>query len=76
MSWNGSWTPPDWSMHEQTRGLIESDVKGKITNDIQEYIELCKKRGMSSHFISGLEVAADIVYFGNKDRRKQEETLF
>jgi hypothetical protein len=75
MSWNGSWTPPDWSQHEQTRGLIESEVKSKMAQDIRDYINLCRERGMSSHFISGLEVAADIAYFGKRTER-QEDRLF
>lgn len=74
--WEGKWNPPDWTTHEQTRSMIESEVRHKIMNEIRDYADMCKAKGMSTYFVSGLEVSASIAAFGKPTDVRQEETLF
>lgn len=73
-----SWIPDvNWATWEQTRSQVESDVKNKISSVISAYATMCRERGMSSYFVSGLEVAADIAARGEQPKPQgQEETLF
>jgi hypothetical protein len=46
-------------------------------NEIRDYADMCKAKGMSTYFVSGLEVSASIAAFGRPvETARQEETLF
>jgi hypothetical protein len=75
---DSSWTPDvNWSTWEQTRGEVEYSVKHKISSEISAYAEHCRAKGLSTYFVSGLEVAANIALNGSQPKPNQdEETLF
>ena len=63
----------DWTKHEQAKNQIEYNVLNKRHEEISAYIEMCIERGMSNYFISGLEVAANMVLFGPPQREESTE---
>ena len=67
----------NWATYGQAKLEIESELRCKISKEISEYAEYCRERGMSTYFISGLELAADMALFSAEERRNQlkEENL-
>lgn len=75
MSDPNTWELP-WSMMSQVRLEIESELRNQISRDIEEYIGICKDRGLSSYFTNGLHVAASIAVNGlPKPEGQMEEML-
>ena len=65
----------DWTSYEQTRTEIESALRCKISQDITNFADMCRERGMNGHFTNALDLAADIALFGPKkinDTTKEE----
>jgi hypothetical protein len=73
MSEKYEWTDVPWSRMSQVRTEIESDIRNKISNEISAYSAFALERGISNYFISGLDVAANIVLFGPPQRERQQE---
>ena len=57
----------DWSRYEQIKTEIESQIRIKIVEEIQDYSQMCIERGISNYFVSGLDVAAHIALVGKKN---------
>jgi hypothetical protein len=69
-----------WSNVEAVRNESEYNTRLQIADDIQAVIDRCADRGMSTHFISGLELARGITLKLTKEHSEYSEldnsTLF
>jgi uncharacterized protein YgfB (UPF0149 family) len=69
-----------WSTSEAIRSESDYNTRLKIADDIQAVIDRCSARGMSTHFISGLELARGITLKLTKEHSEYSEldnsTLF
>lgn len=63
----------DWRARDQARIEQESVLREKIFNDITQYADLARERGLSTYFTSGIEVAAEIALFGRRDPITQDQ---
>jgi hypothetical protein len=63
----------DWRARDQARIEQESVLREKIFNDITQYADLARERGLSTYFTSGVEVAAEIALFGRRDPITQDQ---
>jgi len=66
----------NWATYGQVQLELESALRIKIANDIEEYAEMCRQRGLNGHFTSALDLAADIALMGPCKPEPQEESLF
>jgi hypothetical protein len=66
----------NWATYGQVQLELESALRIKIANDIEEYAEMCRQRGLNGHFTSALDLAADIALMGPRKQEPQEESLF
>jgi len=58
----------NWSERNQSLLEFESSLREKIHNEIAEYADFARQRGLSTYFTSGLDVAAGIALTGaNKE---------
>ena len=48
----------------QVKLEIESELRNKISREIENYSVMCQERGLSTYFTNGLYVAASIVVNG------------
>ena len=51
----------NWSIFSQQKENIEYELRHKISEHIQNNINIASERGLNNHFISGLELANSIV---------------
>jgi hypothetical protein len=57
----------DWSTYNQVKLELTSAQREKTYKEINKVIEQSQERGLNNHFISGLELAANIALFGAED---------
>jgi hypothetical protein len=69
-----------WNTSEAIKSESEYNTRLRIADDIQAVIERCAERGVSTHFISGLELARGITLNLTKGQSEYSEldnsTLF
>jgi hypothetical protein len=63
----------NWKDRNQDLLEFESALREKIFNQITEYSDLARSRGLSTYFTSGLDLAADIALHGQRKRESARE---
>jgi len=48
-------------VHSNDRSMVQAEIQYEICKAIDDFIETCRAKGMSSHFISGLEISKGFV---------------
>jgi len=66
----------NWTQHGQVRAETQYETRHQIGDDVQKVIDRCRERGISQHFIAGLELAQHIAIFGPSQPESSAEHLF
>ena len=62
-----------WSSYETHKIQIESELRWKIAEVIEQKIEQARSRGVTNHFISGMELGLAVVLDLHKEGKASEE---
>jgi hypothetical protein len=62
-----------WSSYDQHRTRIEYETRHKIAEVIEQKIEQARSRGVTNHFISGMELGLAVVLDLHKEGTASEE---
>jgi hypothetical protein len=71
-----SYQQTNWTQLGQVRAEAQYETRHLIGEDIQKIIDRCRERGISQHFIAGLELAQHTAVFGPTTPEHTSETLF
>ena len=62
-----------WSSYDQHRTRIEYETRHKIAEVIEQQIQQARSRGVTNHFIAGMELGLAVVLNLHKEAEGSEE---
>jgi hypothetical protein len=62
-----------WSSYDQHRTRIEYETRHKIAEVIEQKIDEARSRGVTNHFIAGMELGLAVVLNLHKEAEGSEE---